>query len=675
MKRRWLVLLGLVTVAFWASQTPASPIKDAESATHALEAGMYQVKDTYSFPGFQVHQVELAVLSHFSYVVVSGRESLVIDPGRDASVYLGLAKKEGATVKAVWLSHSHADFIAGHTELASVAPTYISRKAGAGYRHEGLSEGQTIKVGEAIVKFIDTPGHTPDGMCAIVASAKEPDRPLAVFTGDTLFAGSVGRPDLLGDALPAATLAGMMYDTWTQKLSKLPDETKVFPAHGAGSLCGAHLSDDPFSTIGRERKTNPYLAHKGRAEFVAAILEDQPDAPQYFAHNAAMNRKGPEPVAWEIKSIPWIKPAEELADAKKYYLVDVRDAKEYAAGHVPNSINIDLLGRFENWVGTVVPWDAKLVLVGPEPKVREGLSRLHRVGYNRSDRPAQALDSSAWRKAGLAWRTNAMVPPRELHAQLAAGDAPQVLDVRLPSEYRGLRIGTLINIPLHELPQKANKLDPNRPVVAVCNSAYRSTMAVGLLERAGFKSVGSLAGGSEAWIEARLPVIESNRPGSAAKPGEGSLAALRLPERISAVDLKRTLADLPGSVEVVDIRPSDQFADYQVPGSRNVALADLVQDPAYQNGSLPLVVVDRDGSLAMMAAAILAQKTQRPIKVLYGGLSAWWSETELSGLGATSLPAASPGGAVSAPAAAPPVRPSSPAATPTVKPKKKSAGC
>ena len=200
-------------------------------------------------------------------------------------------------------------------ELAQQAPIYVNAKTGAKFAHTPIREGGTLTVGNAVVTFLETPGHTPDGTCAIVASKQQPDRPLLVLTGDTLFIGSVGRPDLLGEGMAASTLASMMFDTWNDKLAKLPDDVRIFPAHGAGSLCGAHLSDEPTSTLGEQRIANPYLAHKSRGEFVAAVLEGLPDAPQYFQHNARINHDGPELVNWQTGPLPMVQPSAELTDA------------------------------------------------------------------------------------------------------------------------------------------------------------------------------------------------------------------------------------------------------------------------------------------------------------------------------------------------------------------------
>jgi glyoxylase-like metal-dependent hydrolase (beta-lactamase superfamily II) len=236
-------VLTIILMAGWLSTSRAGePIKDTEAATHATDAAWYQVKDTYRFPGFKVIQLELGVLSHYSYLLISGAEAMVVDPGRDVDVYREIAKKEGAAIVAVYLTHSHADFVDGHVELADVAPIYISAKTGAKYDHKPVKEGSTLAVGDALVTFLDTPGHTPDGTCAVVASKQKPGQPLLVFTGDTLFIGSVGRPDLLGEGMAASTLAAMMFDTWNEKLARLPDDARIFPACCRPSSAGASRS-------------------------------------------------------------------------------------------------------------------------------------------------------------------------------------------------------------------------------------------------------------------------------------------------------------------------------------------------------------------------------------------------------------------------------------------------
>ena len=674
MRNRAIVALLLLTVFMclpMGAVAAEGGIKDTESASHGFEASQYQIVDTYKFPGFDIVQFDLAVLSQYSYLVVSDGQAILVDPVRDVFAYLDYAKEHNLKITGVFLTHNNADFVAGHIEAAKMVgcPIYIGSHSGASFQYEPLKEGSVLTVGQADIHILETPGHTPESTSGVLYTKQNPNKPLAILSGDALFVGSVGRPDLMGGQMAAASLASMMFDTWTEKLSKLPDEVMVFPAHGAGSLCGAHLSDEPTSTIGAERASNVYLQHKSRGEFIAAILEGLPDAPQYFKHNAAMNKKGPDPVSWDAP-LPTLDPVSmDLTKPDAYYVVDLRDAKDYAAGHVPNSVNIALRGRLETWVGIMVPWDANLVIVGSEEELKEAVKRLTRVGY----RP-KTLEWQVWKSANLKTNVNNLITPQDLYARMQSGSAPVVVDVRLPSEWMGLRIGTVLNLPLNKLAQESSKLIPDQEVVAVCNSAYRSSMAVGVLERQGFTKAASLDGGSQAWIDAGLPTF-----GSETKTTSTPAAPKRdvpLPERMSPQALTRLMIDLPGTFDLVDIRPASAFADYSLPGSINADIADVMFNPAYLAGAGPLILVDRDGSLAMAVGGVLSQKTKRPIKVLHGGLEAYWENTELKPA-AGSRPM-SPGGSMTAPAPkaapAPGPAPSAPPAKPQ-KPKRKPAGC
>jgi hydroxyacylglutathione hydrolase len=650
-----LCVLLLLTV-FASAVTQAEVAQDAEAATHDYDSASYQVVDTYDYSDFQIVQIDLGVLSHYSYMLISDGECLVVDPGRDIDVYVEIASSENVQITGVWLSHSHADFVAGHIEFAQSlqVPIRISEKANAGYDPIELKDNDELTLGDAHIQFIETPGHTPDSMCALISSESDPEKPLVLLTGDTLFVGSVGRPDLLGEGMAASTLASMMFDTWTKKLSLLPDDVAILPAHGAGSLCGAHLSDSPLSTIGQERVENPYLQYSSRGQFIAAILEGVPTAPQYFAHNAVLNREGPPVVNWGVEQLPFLVPSTELSDTSQYYLIDIRDADAYAEGHVPNSVNIALRGRIETWTGVMVPWGSNAVVIGIEEEMREAVHRLHRVGYAPS-----CLNIDDWKEAGLPLIPNEMIRPNELYAAMRTTESPVVVDVRRPTEWEASRIGTVVNIPLDVLERDSIKLDRSQQIVAVCNSAYRSSLAVGVLERLGFPNVSSMEGGGDAWLEAGLP-FEGSHPIDA-----GIHGSIRLPDRISASELKRLMMDLPGSYDILDIRPASHFADYRLPGSFNVTVDDLLSLPEYQAGHKPLIIVCRDGSISAVAAGILAQKSDRNIKILYGGLSAYWDELG----GGSNLSA--PGSVPSSPA---PRTPVSPPTRSTPQPRR-SAGC
>jgi len=673
------VLTCLFAAGFILPLFAAGAIKDGESASHGDEAATYVPVETYEGPGFRITQFNLAVLSHYSYLLVSENEALLVDPGRDIATYEKAVSDAGVTVKGIFLTHSHADFVAGHMEAAKAfnCPVYASRKGGAAYPHEPLDDASTLTIGTAKFRFLETPGHTPDGICGIVSAQESPDKPLMMFSGDTLFAGSLGRPDLMGGKTSAAELASMMFDTWNTKLAKLPDDVVVLPAHGAGSLCGAHLSDDPSTTIGREKASNAYLKHaNSRSAFITAVLDGLPEAPQYFKYNAAMNHTGPELIDWKAP-LPAEFPVDaSLSDTSKYWVVDLRDAAVFAAGHIPNSVNIALRGRLETWVGTMVPWGSNLIICGSESEIAEAIRRLHRIGYK-----AHYIKWDTYSASPLPKISNRMITAADLHAAMQAGTAPIVVDVRLTTEWMGMRIGQVLNLPLSHLAELAPvKLNPLEPVVAVCNSAYPSTMAVGILERLGFTKASSLDGGSEAWQNAGFPMITAEAAGklpvvsSPVAPTEPTvLRDLNLADRLSPADLMRIVKDLPGTVEIVDIRPAPAAAEYNPVNAKPVDIGDLLRNPAYLAGTVPLVIVDRDGSLAMMVAGILQQKTKRPIKALHGGIEAYWAASEIPQAGTLVAPVRPATPAV-APAPAPSAAPATPAPV-APKKKKKSAGC
>lgn len=670
--KRLLLAFFLIILLIFGAQSSIAGLKDSESASHSDTASNYDIVDTYTYPGFRIIQLNLAVLSHYSYMLISGKEALVVDPGRDVFKYLEIAQKEKVNIKGVLLSHSHADFVAGHTELAKKTgcPVYISYKAKAGYPHTPLKDGFIIAIGKVELKVLETPGHTLDCTTSLVYSNENGKKQEAAFTGDTLFVGSIGRPDLMGGTISAAALASMSFDTWQNKLSKLDDNVAIYPAHGAGSLCGAHLSDDPYSTIGRERQTNHYLKYSARSDFIAAVLEGLPEAPQYFKHNAAMNQKGPQLI--DLKILPkTINPNVKFTNIKNTYIIDLRDAALYAKSHIPNSINIALRGRLETWTGIMIPWGASVLLTGNRDEVNEAAYRLNRIGYS-----AQALLFDSWVAAALPLKKVELIEPQSLYEAMKAGNAPVIVDVRLPTEWMGLRIGQVINIPLNQLAQLSSKLDPTEPVIAVCNSAYRSSLALGILEQQGFNKATSLKGGSQAWIDAGYPVFGSETQNSLTTQGSTGKKAINLPGRISPSELKNLLMDLPETFDLVDIRPANFYNDFHLPQSVNVDLADLLSNPAYLVGVGPLIIVDRDGVLSMLAAGILFNKTKREIKALRGGLEAYWRESSFQGLTNQNTEGQK---TISSPASAPSIKnlpqPVAPAQNKPEQPKKKSAGC
>ncbi|NQU42700.1 MBL fold metallo-hydrolase [bacterium] len=674
------VLACVVLSLFATHGAHASLPGDAEAATHGDEAATLQVVQETKIEETELvfRQYNLSVLSHYSYLIGSRGEALVVDPARDISRYLKDADSMQLKITQIYLTHSHADFVAGHIELAKAtgAPILVNKDTGATYAHQPMEDDGEFHVGSVRARVMTTPGHTPDGTCLLVFSPTDSAQPRLVLTGDTLFIGSVGRPDLMGGSASAASLARMCFESWTQKLSKIPDGTLIFPAHGAGSLCGAHLSDKPVSTFGEQKSENPYLRHKDVNSFVMAVIDGLPEAPQYFKFNAKMNHDGPPLVDWAKDIPPALTPQQTRSQGESgTWIIDTRDAKEYSAGHVPGSINIGLRGRFETWTGIMIPWGEPFVLVGSDDYVKEATFRLHRIGY---DAPAGYLVSGIgeWTKAGLPVQTITLIKPADLYQRIGDGTAPVIVDVRLPSEWMALRIAqSLLNIPVNKLFQESSRLAPDMPVLTVCNSAYRSSMGASVLQRAGFKDVWNMEGGSEAWIQVGLPTYGSTTLGSAPAPG----VYVNLPEQMGPQDLARRMMDLPGTLDVVDIRPPWQFSEYSIPGSVNVPVQQVMSNPVYLNDQRPLVIVCRDGSISSSVAGALVQKTPRPIRFLSGGVTRYYEEiVRPSGIQTESIPL-SPGASMP-PAVVPPVQPTTPGPAspqPLQVPaaKKKSAGC
>ncbi|MBU1105513.1 MAG: MBL fold metallo-hydrolase [Candidatus Riflebacteria bacterium] len=660
----------------------AATLADSESASHSEAAAQYQIESSYFGTDYKIVQLKLGVLSHYSYLVVSDGKILVVDPGRDVQAYLDYAAKEKLEWVGTFLTHSHADFVAGHREMefSTGTPIFASHNSGALYPHRAIKNGDTIAVGKALITIMETPGHTPDGLCGLVSPAADPMRQEFLFSGDTLFVGSLGRPDLMGGSYSAAELASMMFDTWNNKLSKLSDNTVVLPAHGAGSLCGANLRDEPSSTIGQEKTSNAYLKYvNDRSAFIAKILTGLEPAPQYFGENARMNRVGPEKVDWENPLEQRLTSLDGLVEQKDIYIIDLRDAAAYSEKHIPRSVNIALNGRLESWTGTVVPFRSRLILTGSMPEIFLAGKRLKRVGYN-----ADYIVFDEYVAAGGVTEAVKMVTAGDLYKLMRAGKAPVIVDVRKPSEWMGMKIGEVLNLPLDTLEAKAaQSLNKNEPVVAVCNSSFRSNLAVGLLNRAGFKNSTSMQGGAEAWIEAGFPVVrvaDAHPAATVETAAPQEYRNLGLPERIAPSQLQQMIKDLPGTFEIIDVRPADQVRDYNPTGAKAVDIGDLIENQTWLAGDVPLIIVDRDGTLAMIVAGILSRKTRRPIKALKGGIEAYWNEVETGFIRDRILPVAptsskdQPQPVLTAPVVTPGSTP--PAQTPAApKPVRKGAGC
>jgi hydroxyacylglutathione hydrolase len=453
-------------------------------------------------------QFYLTCLAQASYLIASEGEAVVVDPQRDVDLYLDEAKAQGLEIKYVIETHLHADFVSGHGELASRigAKIYLGAAAGAKFDHVAVRDGDELTVGKLRLQFLETPGHTAESICILLTDTEVAGRPTKVLTGDTLFIGDVGRPDLSPTHTPRE-LAGLLYDSLRHKLMTLPDDVEVYPAHGAGSLCGKNLSPERWSTIGKQKQFNYALQEMSREAFVNMLTAELPDRPEYFAEDAAINRDGPALLAESAATAlpPHTVRAKLEAGA---VALDTRPVSVFGAGHLPESINIGLGGQYATWAATVIGLHKALVIVAEDDeKVRESTLRLSRVGIENVAGYLQG-GVEAWEAAGLPLETTPQVSVHQLREHQGEW---QVLDVRRIGEYRGGHLPGAIHHPLDTLAKALEGgdlpgVDRNKPVAVHCKGGYRSSAACGLLQANGYREVYNVVGGLDAWTASGLPL-------------------------------------------------------------------------------------------------------------------------------------------------------------------------
>jgi glyoxylase-like metal-dependent hydrolase (beta-lactamase superfamily II)/rhodanese-related sulfurtransferase len=465
----------------------------------------------------KIQQYYLACLSHASYMITDEKTktAAVVDPQRDIDQYLADAKAGGYTIKHVFLTHFHADFVAGHIELRDQAGAtiHLGRRAEAEFACVKVKDGDTVEFGDAKLEIMETPGHTPEGISILVYDlARSRTEPLAVLTGDTLFIGDVGRPDLLASiGVTADELADMLYDSITNKLVKLPDATLVYPAHGAGSMCGKSLSKETVSTIGEQKKFNYALQPMSREAFKAIVTADQPEAPDYFVHDAILNRKERASLGAAMeKTLKPLSLDEVLAAVKSgAQLLDVRDGIDFEGGHLRGTLNIALNGKYATWAGSMLSHDKPIVVIAEEGGEEEAVMRLGRIGFDNVAGYLAGGMSALASRDDLVERTERITAPA-LAEWLAgkrpdAGAAPIVVDVRSEAEHAGGHIAGALNIPLTHLDERIGEIPSGKPVAVHCEGGYRSAIAASLLQKLGRAHVHDIVGGYKAWLAAKLP--------------------------------------------------------------------------------------------------------------------------------------------------------------------------
>jgi len=459
-------------------------------------------------------QYYLNCLAHASYLVgdPSSGTAVVVDPQRDIDAYVVDAERHALQIRHVFLTHFHADFVAGHLELRdrTGAQIYLGAKAQAEYAFTPMADGDSLDLGRVRLTVLETPGHTIESISILVFDLDVSERqPQAILTGDTLFVGDVGRPDLRASlGWTAADLGRHLYQSLHTKLLPLPDATLVYPAHGAGSLCGKNMSRETVSTMGEQRRVNYALQPMSEPEFIELVTADQPDAPSYFTYDAVLNTK--ERATLESVLDRQLKPLDvgQVLALRSVgaQVLDVRDPVEYARAHLVGSINIGLGGSYATWAGTVLDRDKPIVIVAEPGRQEEAAMRLGRIGFDSLVGFLREGISALEAHTDLMTGTE-RVAPADSDTALESAVPPVVVDVRAPKEWQQARIDGSLNIPLNHLVERINEVPVDRPVLLHCAGGYRSSIAAGLLQQRGRTEVRELAGGLSAWEAAGLPVM------------------------------------------------------------------------------------------------------------------------------------------------------------------------
>jgi|CZKD01.1.fsa_nt_gi hydroxyacylglutathione hydrolase len=480
-----------------------APEADPKSVRPASIAAIAQGEGSTTY----FEQFYLSCLAHASYMLASQGEAVVVDPQRDVDVYLNAAGEHGLKIRHIFETHLHADFVSGHKELAARtgAKIYIGPNGGATVPHAEVRDGFELRVGKVRITVLETPGHTPESVCLVVTDEEKSPNPYAVLTGDTLFLGDVGRPDLSKTHTPVV-LAGMLYDSLHNKLLKLPDDVLVYPAHGAGSLCGRKMRAERFSTVRTERLTNYALQIGSREEFIRQLTTNLPPRPEYFPQDAQINRAG-APALSDLSTLAPIS-AEELRSLldEGAIALDVRPGDQFSSGHVPGSVSIPLSGEFAFWAGSLLGLSSRPVLIAEsDEQLSEARTRLARVGID--DARGYLKDGvEGWTAAGLPLTALSQINAPILNHRFQ-NDRVQVLDVRRKPEWEAGHIEGAIWLSLDDFKDSVPQINPSVPIAVLCKGGYRSLIACSFLQRAGFRNVANVIGGFSAWEKAQLPFV------------------------------------------------------------------------------------------------------------------------------------------------------------------------
>lgn len=447
-----------------------------------------------------IRQLYTGCISEAAYYIESNGEAAIVDPLRDIEVYLDLANERKATIKYIFETHFHADFISGHIDLgkATGAPIVYGPETDTKFPAYIAKDGEKFNIGDITIEVLHTPGHTLESSCYLLND--ETGKNHCIFTGDTLFVGDVGRPDLAqkGESLTVHDLAGMLYDSLQQKIMPLADDVIVYPAHGPGSSCGKNLGPDTDSTIGMEKQFNYALKAANKEEFIKAVTDGIPPPPQYFPINARINKEGYSSLDEVLNKAMTALSVDEFKKRKEKdaIVLDTRHSNIFSEGFIPGSISIGLNGRFAEWAGSLLPFDVPLLLVSEPGKEKESIIRLARVGLDRVEGYLEG-GFEAWKNQGQPIDMIIDVEADELMMDIPFDKNLIVLDVRKPVEFAEGHLNEAINLPLQEMTDPANmaNFEDRHNLYVHCASGYRSVIAASLLKRQGIHNLRNIAGG------------------------------------------------------------------------------------------------------------------------------------------------------------------------------------
>ncbi|WP_340819185.1 rhodanese-like domain-containing protein [Methanolobus sp. WCC4] len=448
-----------------------------------------------------IQQIFTEKVAHSSYILAGDRNCAIIDPRRDVDIYLKMARELGVRITHILETHLHADFISGHLDLAerTGATIYAPEKGNCDFEHVPLKEGDIFSIEDIELQVLETPGHTPEHISYVVVDTARGKEPIALFCGDTIFVGDVGRPDLFPGK--AQELASRLYDTLHDKLMELPDFCEIYPAHGAGSLCGRAMASKRSSTIGYEINYNYALEIKDREQFIGSLTNNMPEAPDHFSRCSDVNRIGPEKMK-ELRNPEPFSNSEFRERIGKAIILDVRSFESFGGQHIPGAYNIDLNSNFPTYSGWLLPPEKDILLVTDNYfQALDACIQLHRIGM---DRIAGYLEEGmyGWVTEGLTTGHVPQISASELHERVTEEKELTIVDVRAVSEYEDFHIEGAVNIPVHELRERHVELDRDVDTILICGSGQRSSMGCSILLQKGFSDVRNAAGGMTGYAAA-----------------------------------------------------------------------------------------------------------------------------------------------------------------------------